>query len=144
MIYRRANKNDIPAVSKFLATLYEMSYEEVVEENKEFFEDDTQAFFLALDGEMPIGAAQGSIRTEYVNGTNGGKVGYLEAIFVSSEYRRRGVATGLVKLVEEWARENECEEMASDCLLDNVDSYNFHTRIGFAETERCIFFKKDL
>jgi len=139
-----ATKNDIPAVSNFLAALYEMPYEEVLEENEEFFDDDTQGFFLALDGETPVGAAHGSIRSEYVNGTNGGKVGYLEAIIVSEEYRRKGVATGLVQTVEKWAAANGCGEMASDCLLDNVDSYNFHTGIGFAETERCIFFKKEL
>ena len=32
--------------------------------------------------------------------------------------------------------------MASDCLLDNANSYDFHLRIGFKETERNIFFLK--
>jgi ribosomal protein S18 acetylase RimI-like enzyme len=34
--------------------------------------------------------------------------------------------------------------MASDCLLDNTDSYNFHLKIGYEETERNIFFLKTL
>jgi len=32
--------------------------------------------------------------------------------------------------------------MASDCLLENTDSYNFHLKIGFEETQRNVFFLK--
>ena len=35
-------------------------------------------------------------------------------------------------------------EIARDCLIDNIDSYNFHLKIGFEEMERCIFFVKRL
>ena len=28
--------------------------------------------------------------------------------------------------------------------IDFTDSYKFHLRLGFAETERCIFFRKDI
>jgi ribosomal protein S18 acetylase RimI-like enzyme len=34
--------------------------------------------------------------------------------------------------------------MASDCLLGNTGSYNFHLKIGYKETERNIFFLKEL
>jgi GNAT superfamily N-acetyltransferase len=39
---------------------------------------------------------------------------------------------------------NGCREVASDCLLENTDSYKFHQKIGFEETERAIFFLKPL
>jgi len=144
IIYKRASYGDINAVSELLCVLYEMPVDEVLEENEELFADTSQAFFLALDGDKPIGCSHGSLRREYVNGTNEDLKGYLEAIYVLPEYRHRGIATELVKATEHWAVMNGCHEIASDCLLDNMDSYNFHLKIGYKETERCIFFLKEL
>ena len=126
IIYKRASHNDINAVSELLCVLYEMPLDEVLEENEELFADKNQAFFLALDGDKPIGCSHGSLRREYVNGTNEDLKGYLEAIYVLPEYRKRGIATELVKVTEHWAAMNGCHEIASDCLLENIDSYNFH------------------
>lgn len=119
-----------------------MTHDEVLEENEQLFSDTTQAFFLAIDGDKPIGVSHGSLRREYVNGTNDDLKGYLEAIYVLPKYRLSGIATGLVKITERWMAMNGCLEMASDCLLDNADSHKFHLKIGFEETERCIFFLK--
>ena len=58
------------------------------------------------------------------------------------EYRLNGIAEDLVNEIEFWAGLHGCREFASDCLLDNNDSYNFHLKIGFQETERNIFFMK--
>jgi len=144
IIYKRASRDDINAVSELLGVLYEMPFDEVLEENKELFADTNQAFFLALDSDKPVGCSHGSLRREYVNGTNEDLKGYLEAIYVLPEYRNRRIAAELVKVTEHWAMMNGCQEMASDCLLENIDSYNFHLKIGYKETERCIFFLKEL
>ena len=99
-------------------------------------------FFLAFDNDKPTGILHGSIRREYVNGANAGLKGYLEAIYVLPEYRMNGIAAELARIAERWASRHGCREFASDCLLDNTESYNFHLRIGFKETERNIFFLK--
>jgi len=142
--YRKAAQDDITAVTNLLSILYEMTYDEVLEENEQLFSDTNQAFFLAMNGDMLIGVSHGSLRYEYVNGTNDDLKGYLEAIYVMPEYRMSGIAAELVKVTERWAARNGCREMASDCLLDNTDSYNFHCKIGYEETERCIFFLKSI
>ena len=144
IIYRRASHDDINAFTKLLCVLYEMPFDEVLEENEELLADTNQAFFLAFDGDKPVGCSHGSLRREYVNGTNEDLKGYLEAIYVLPEYRNRGIAAELVKVTEHWATMNGCHEIASDCLLENTDSYNFHLKIGYEETERCIFFLKEL
>ena len=149
--HRKAEKADMDILTDLLFLLYndeeqapDLSREELVLENEEILGDINQEFFLAFDGENAVGAAHGSIRREYVNGTNSGLKGYLEAIYVLPKYRKNGIAAELVKNVERWAAENGCREMASDCLLDNTDSYNFHLKIGYKETERCIFFQKSI
>ena len=121
-----------------------MNQDEVLDENEQLFADTSQAFFLAFNVDTPIGVLHGSLRREYVNGTNDDLKGYLEAIYVLPEYRNRRIASGLVRLTAHWAAMNGCREVASDCLIENTDSYNFHLKIGFKETERCIFFLKEL
>ena len=146
IIYRRADECDITTLTELLCELYEnYSYEELLVENKLHFADGSQAFFLAYDAANPIGVCHGALRKEYVNGkAYDGTVGYLEAIYVRPGFRLKGIAAALVTKCEDWADENSCKEFLSDCLLDNNDSYNFHLKIGFSETERCIFFRKEL
>jgi GNAT superfamily N-acetyltransferase len=143
---RKAEQRDIEALTELLCELYENhEYEELLAENKTHFSNGKQAFFLAYDGDKAIGVCHGALRNEYINGkTYDGTVGYLEAIYVRPEYRLLGVATHLISLCEEWAQHSGCREFMSDCLLENTDSYRFHKRIGFTETERCIFFRKEL
>ena len=140
LIYFRANENDITAVTDLLSELFETSQEELLEE----FANPNQAFFLAQSEGKPVGALHVSIRREYVNGTDEDLKGYLEGIYVLPEYRLNGVAAELVKISERWMQMNGCREMASDCLIENIGSYNFHLKIGFEETERCIFFSKGI
>ena len=147
--YREATKADMDIMTDLLNLLYDgeglgISRDELLAENEQLFADINQIFFLAFDGTKPVGVSHGSLRREYVNGANDGLKGYLEAIYVLPEYRKNGIAAELVRIIERWAAQNGCREMASDCLLDNTNSYNFHRKIGYEETERCIFFLKTL
>ena len=149
--YRRATQADIIIATDLLFRLYndegqapDLTKDELLAENKRLFADKSQVFFLSFSGDTPVGVSNGSLRREYVNGTNDELKGYLESIYVLPDYRKCGIAAGLVKITEGWAAKNGCREMASDCLLDNTDSYKFHLKIGYKETERNIFFLKQI
>lgn len=143
--YRKADKSDIETVTELLCELYNVEHDELTAENEKLFADKKQIFFLAFDGDKPVGVAHCSLRSEYVNGTElGGTIGYLEGIYIKPEYRLSGIAAALVDKCEHWAKSRNCKEFASDCLVDNTESYKFHLALGFAETERCIFFRKEL
>ena len=45
---------------------------------------------------------------------------------------------------EAWAKENGCGEFASDCEIDNRDSFQFHKAMDFMEANRIICFTKKL
>jgi len=97
---------------------------------------------IAHVGEMPIGLVEVSSRSDYVNGTSTAPVAFLEGLYVVPAYRRRGVATRLVAQVQIWAQSRGLTELASDSSLDNTVAHAVHRALGFAETERVIYFKK--
>jgi aminoglycoside 6'-N-acetyltransferase I len=103
------------------------------------------AAFVAVDHDGIIVAfAEATLRRDYVEGCDSTPVTFLEGIFVNAEHRKRGVARLLSEAIASWGKSAGCTEFASNALLDNVDSHAFHVAIGFAETERVVFFKRPL
>ena len=142
---RQAGEADIDLTTEFFMRLWpEHEYNELREEIAGIIGEENAAIYLAYLNRRPAGAAQCSIRRDYVEGTSGGPVGYLEGIYVLPDYRRKGVAGSLLRCCENWAKARGCKEFASDCALDNQESYGFHVGVGFAEVNRIICFVKEL
>ncbi|MCC2954942.1 GNAT family N-acetyltransferase [Massilia sp. IC2-477] len=90
------------------------------------------------------GLVEVALRSDYVNGTESSPVGFLEGLYVDPASRHQGIAALLVKIAEQWAREQGCSEMASDAAIDNTASHAMHEALGFEETERVVYFRKSL
>jgi len=101
-------------------------------------------FIAVSDDGAPQGFIEIALRADYVNGTNSSPVAFLEGIYVTPHARKLGVAKALVRTAEAWARERGCIEFASDAAVDNESSHAMHRALGFAETERVVFFRKVL
>lgn len=100
---------------------------------------------MMYDGNRaPVGFIEASIRTDYVNGTESSPVGFVEGVFVVPAWRRRGVARQLYAAIADWARARGCRELASDALIDNEASQRAHLALGFRETERVVYFTREL
>ncbi len=117
---------------------------ELEEEFKEIIHNDNAVVFIKFIDEQSVGFAQCQLRFDYVEGTQTSPVGYLEGVFVLEQYRSNGYAKELLKACEQWAKDKNCSEFASDCELDNYNSYKFHMAAGFKEANRIICFKKEL
>jgi aminoglycoside 6'-N-acetyltransferase I len=102
------------------------------------------AQFVAYSAGQAVGFVEAAVRSDYVNGTSSSPVAFLEGIYVAPEARRKRIASSLVLAVAEWARSVGCLEFASDAALDNEASHAVHRALGFAETERVVFFRKEL
>ena len=118
--------------------------QDLAEEFCQLTMSDEAACFIKYVEDKPIAFAQCQLRHDFVEGTASSPVGYLEGIFVSEGYRKQGYAAQLLSACEKWAREKGCTEFASDCELDNLDSFRFHMALGFEEANRIICFRKDL
>ena len=107
-------------------------------------QDDLAAFVAqAADGSI-TGFVEAALRRDYVNGCDTSPVAFVEGLYVREDRRRQGVARALVAAVEAWGRARGCAEMASDADLANDASHAMHGRLGFAETERVVYFRKPL
>jgi aminoglycoside 6'-N-acetyltransferase I len=71
-------------------------------------------------------------------------VGFVESWFVREEMRGQGVGKQLMKSAEGWSRAQDCREIASDALVDNVASQQAHSALGFEIVDRCVHFRKSL
>jgi aminoglycoside 6'-N-acetyltransferase I len=71
-------------------------------------------------------------------------VPFLEGLYVAPQARRKGVATALVDAVSAWAKAAGYRELASDARLENEASHAMHRALGFAETQRVVYFRKEL
>ncbi len=142
---KRADSKDAGALAEMAIQMWpEHDLDELTEEFRESRKNEEAACFLKYADNRPIAFAQCQLRHDYVEGTDSSPVGYLEGIFVTEGYRRKGYAAELLAECEKWAKEKGCAEFASDCEQDNADSLRFHAAVGFQETNRIICFKKEL
>jgi aminoglycoside 6'-N-acetyltransferase I len=101
--------------------------------------------YLARDEDGSVVAfAEATLRQDYVNGCSTSPVGFLEGLYVEAPHRGRGLAQLLCEALEDWATGLRCTEFASDVLLHNAAAQRVHEALGFAETERVVFYAKRL
>lgn len=118
--------------------------EKLLEETQELLHSADHVFYMIKQDQVFIAFIHVSIRSDCVEGANTGKTGYVEGIYVKSNYRRKGIAHNLVEAAELWAKAKGCKQIASDTELSNQPGYSFHIGTGFHEANRTISFIKDL
>jgi len=100
-------------------------------------------YLFIKEGEA-VGFVHFSLRTDYVEGAASSPTGYVEGIYVKPSFRRMGLSKQLIESGRFWLKEQGCHQLASDIEMTNDQSYQFHTGVGFKETNRLITFIKDL
>lgn len=142
---KKAAKNDIEIIANMAVLMWtDNSVDDLADEFSELITKDTAQIFLKYDNDIPVGFAQCQLRSDYVEGTETSPVGYLEGIFIMEGCRHRGYAKELLNECEKWAKDKGCIEFASDCEIDNIDSFRFHKAMNFTEANRIICFTKKL
>lgn len=71
-------------------------------------------------------------------------VGYIEGWYVDSDMRKRGIGRMLVQAAEKWAKNQGCQEMASDTTNNYPISRTVHKSLGYEEIEISYHYRKSL
>ena len=140
MLIRKASPVDSPLLAQLASRLWDHVPAQLEPEFAALTASPEAACFLAFDGVDAIGFAQCQLRHDYVEGTSTSPVGFLEGLWVEEAHQRQGVASGLLRACEDWARSVGCTEFGSDCELGNEASLAFHLASGFEEANRTIWF----
>ncbi len=146
MKIRRAESRDRAEWLRMRTALWpECPPETQLAEIAEYFGPDLQqAAFVAVRAEGGLGGfLEASLRL-YAEGCETRPVGYIEGWYVDPDLREQGIGAQLVHVAEAWAIKQGCQEMASDCLLENEASFYAHLALGYTEVCRAIHFKKRL
>ena len=142
---KKAGIYNVEEIAKLAVLMWkEPTVQDLMDEFSDIITEGNAQFFLKYNQDVPIGFAQCQLRNDYVEGTETSPVGYLEGIYIKEEYRHKGYAKELLSECEKWAQEKGCKEFASDCEIDNADSFGFHMALGFEEANRIICFTKKL
>jgi len=143
---REATSKDIEAWARLRNSLWpHCSIEQCENDAAEILKTDRETCFIHVDSESQTitGFLEVSTR-DYSEGCDSSPVGYLEGIFVEESKRRKGIALELVESSYSWMLGKGCTEVGSDALLENVESIEFHKKIGFVEVERQVVFKNKI
>jgi aminoglycoside 6'-N-acetyltransferase I len=146
MVIRPATRNDTDEWLRMRSELWPdcPRTEHISEINGYFVEQDDIAVFVAERGDGRLaGFVELSLRST-AESCSSHPVGYIEGWYVDPDARRSGRGRALVQAGEQWAAERGCTEMASDTELDNTVSQLAHGRLGYAEVERLVHFRKSL
>jgi GNAT superfamily N-acetyltransferase len=99
--------------------------------SERFFNEDS-AFFLAVKGERVVGYASVFLQKrppihfeEFW--------GFIEAIVISSKYRRQGIGTNLFNHVRRWLKDREIVTIRLTVATKNPHAVSFWRKMGFIE-----------
>lgn len=104
--------------------------------------DSDSAVFIASDSNGQLVAFIEAALRGYGEGCETSPVGYIEAWYVDPHVRGQKLGREMIRVVEGWAREKGCTEMASDTWLENEDSIAAHLKLGYYEVDRLVHFVK--
>lgn len=143
MTINRVDKSNFDKWSQMCHELWSNHVtDELDEELNDIFEAANQEQFLILKGGEFVGLINLSLRNDYVEGADETPTAYIEGIYIRKEYRNQGCGTQLIEFAKEWAKKNNCVQLASDTELSNKESQKFHIKSGFKEVSRSVHYIK--
>ena len=139
-----ATLNDLDSLSEMVFMLWPEGYT-ILSLQQEIFQilvNDKAVIFLAKNNYIDVGFALCQIRYDNVEGTVITPIGYMEGIFVKEELRALGKGKKLIRACEDWLRDKNITEIASDTEILNSANIQFNLNQGFIEVNRIICFSK--
>ena len=96
------------------------------------FDDESAAFFIAIESEAVVGYI-GAVIREYPPVWTIKKFGFIEEIAVTSEFRRRGIACQLFSVAEKWLLVQGVNRIKVNIDVANEASQGFFRNQGFLD-----------
>jgi len=140
-----ASTADIPLISKMIEQLY-------ISENTVYRESEVNSALAALIGDTSNGGcwifvSEGGIAGYMIIGSAfsvefGGKTAFIDELYISEDYRGKGIGKTALKFAEKFAKEKGYKYLRLEVELSNTIAQKIYRANGFKEHERYIMTKK--
>ena len=145
MIIEELNEDNLTSLMSLLVALWpDCDIEEELKNYRELINSGIGNCYLAKESDDYIGFIHVGSRNDYVEGSSGSPVAYIEGLYVKPAFQQLGIGRKLVAAAAAWAKEHGFTELASDTEIENTGSILFHLRSGFEESGRVVYFIKRL
>jgi aminoglycoside 6'-N-acetyltransferase I len=142
---RPLNTNDTEEWFCMRISLWPDSSEADMRADMESWRSNTKnATFVIERGNGRLGGFIEMGQRNYAEGCDASPVAYIEGWYVDEDLRGRGLGKALMMAGEDWARNQDLREIASDTWLDNETSIQAHFALGYRESVRLVHFVKKL
>lgn len=90
----------------------------------------SRTVFICYDQDKCIGMIEGQIK---IGGAMSGlgKLGHIAHLYVSPEYRKKGLASALYRIQEDWFLDKKIENVTLDVVCGNKVGSDFWSSVGF-------------
>jgi aminoglycoside 6'-N-acetyltransferase I len=140
---RRATTADIPGWAAGRADLWpSLDAEGHREELVAFLDADGVFAWVAVEDGAVIGFLEAAIRA-YANGCTRQPVLFVDGAWVREDWRRRGIGKAMLDALLAFARERGFDEICTDSDLENTEAHAAFEALGFRETERVVYFRRE-
>ena len=140
---RRARQADAAEVLRLWMALFPDDTT-AVESIQSLLDGRERAALIVAERESGLGGFLEVGTRPYAEGCETSPVAYIEAWYVDEDIRRQSIGRALFRAAEDWAREQQLSEIASDALIENEISIAAHKALGYQEVERIVCFRRDL
>jgi GNAT superfamily N-acetyltransferase len=138
--YSVLNRNDIPALLQLYKQLNPLDEELPLPAAQDIWDSienaNVRCFAAKQDGAVV------SCCTIYIipNLTRGGKaIGFLENVVTAEDFRRRGLATEVLRLAIEFAKSQNCYKVILQSGTDRSEAHRLYEKLGFDGSRKRAF-----
>lgn len=145
MIIRKADYNDVKILNNFLTLLIrdEKQYDLGIDENfivtnmyENYIDDSSKLIIVAEEDHQIVGYLYGIIKP--IDDTYKYITAKLDALYVDSNYRNRGIATSLIEYFKKWAVSKNVHKIEVNVWCNNIKAKRLYEKAHFKTTSETL------
>ncbi|MBN1176859.1 MAG: GNAT family N-acetyltransferase [Dehalococcoidales bacterium] len=100
-------------------------------------EPEKNLVLVAMDGDKMAGYLHGEVKDvpHYIHG----QIGYVQHLFVTEAYRRRGIGEKLYNEIIQWFRSRDIKRVHLDALVKNKVANSFWRKHGYKDFQKTLY-----
>ena len=145
MVIRKADYNDVKILNNFLTLLIkdERQYDLGINENfivtnmyENYIEDPNKLIIVATENNEVVGYLYGIL--EPSDDTYKYVVAKLDALYVSNNYRNKGIATSLIEYFKKWSISKKASKIEVTVWSNNTKAKHLYEKANFKSVKETL------